>query len=291
MFSVKAVITPCGTCLLIYGFPIAKNDDRARGRDPLAAPEKPAYPIGSVDRALRLLLMFGERSQVRVADASKELGVARSTAHALLQMLQFYGFVRQDPETKAYGAGPVWVDIGLRGVRNLDIRTVARPHLRALVEDVKETVQLLALQPGGRVICLDAIEGPYVVRAAGRLGVILPAHATAGGRALLAGLSKQQLRRLYPEARLEQVGSRSISSRGALEKALRGVQEIGYAVQRDELEPGVSAVAAPIRDLRGESNFAIDVVMPTNRLLDEDIARIGDAATAAAQQIADDLFA
>lgn len=253
-------------------------------------PEKPAYPIGSVDSALRLLLMFGERSQVRVADASKELGVARSTAHRLLQMLQFYGFVRQDPETKAYGAGPVWVDMGLRGVRNLDIRTVARPHLQALVEEVKETVQLLALQPGGQVICLDAIEGPYVVRAAGRLGVTLPAHATAGGRALLAGLSKQQLREFYPDARLEKAGPRSITSRGALEKALKKVQEIGYAVQQDELELGVSAVAAPVRDPRGESNFAIDAVMPTGRLLEQDVAAIGEAATAAADQIAADLF-
>jgi IclR family acetate operon transcriptional repressor len=264
--------------------------DKDQAAVSLAPPEKPAYPIGSVDSALRLLLMFGERPRVRVADASKELGVARSTAHRLLQMLQFYGFVRQDAETKAYGAGPVWVDMGLRGVRNLDIRTVARPHLRSLVDEVKETVQLLALQPGGQVICLDAIEGPYVVRAAGRLGVMLPAHATAGGRALLAGLSKAQLRELYPGTTLEKLGPRGISTRAALEKSLKKVEDSGYAVQRDELEPGVSAVAAPIRDLRGESNFAIDVVMPTNRLLDEDIARIGAAATATAGKIAADLF-
>lgn len=235
--------------------------------------------------------MFGERSHVRVADASRELGVARSTAHRLLQMLQFYGFIRQDVDTKAYGAGPVWVDMGLRGVRNLDIRTVARPQVEALVAEVEETVQLLALQPGGQVICLDAVEGPHVVRAAGRLGVMLPAHSTAGGRALLAGLPESQLLQLYPEDRLERVGRGSISRRDALEKALGSVREIGYSVQRDELEPDVSAIAAPIQDMRGESNFAIDVVMPTSRLDEGAVPRIGTAATRAAERIAADLFA
>jgi len=269
---------------------MATADEKPQGAKQLAKPPAPAYPISSVDSALRLLLMFGEQAQVRVSEASKELGVARSTAHRMLQMLQFYGFVRQDPESRAYVAGPVWVDMGLRGVRSLDIRTIARPYIEALVEEVKETVQLLALRPGGEVICLDAVEGPYVVRAAGRLGVLLLAHASAGGRALLAGLPEAQIDTLYPWTRLERAGPNSIVTKAALVRELELVRERGYAAQRDELEAGVSAIAAPIRDVNGESNFAIDVVMPTSRLSEDQVATIGKAAIQAADKIAANLF-
>ncbi|HEY4094806.1 MAG TPA: IclR family transcriptional regulator [Baekduia sp.] len=249
----------------------------------------PAYPIGSVDNALRLLLLFGESSEVRVSDASSQLGVAPSTAHRLLQMLQFYGFVRQDAQTKAYSAGPVWVEMGLRGLRNLDIRTVARSHIEALVGEVKETVQLLAFQSGGEMVCLDAVEGPYVVRAAGRLGGTLPAYATAGGRAVLSTLSMEQVRQLYPQAKLKRLGPKTIATRSALEAQLAQVLERGYAYQREELEAGVSAIAAPIRRSQGAAAFAVDVVMPSSRLEDDDLPRIAAAAVACADAIASEL--
>ncbi|MDO8212076.1 IclR family transcriptional regulator [Conexibacter sp. CPCC 206217] len=260
---------------------------REGGQAPGGGPT-PAYPIGSVDNALRLLLMFGERSDVRVSDASSELGVAASTAHRLLQMLQLYGFVRQDPRSKAYSAGPVWVNMGLRGLRSLDVRTVSRTHIEALVEEVRETVQLLGLQAGTEMICLDAVEGPYVVRAVGRLGAVLPAYATAGGRAVLSTLPVERVRQLYP-ARLKRLAPNTIVSRAELERELERVREQGYAVQREEMEPGVSAIAAPIRDHGGTASFAVDVVMPTARLAADDLPRIAAAAVDCAATIAREL--
>lgn len=248
--------------------------------------DAPAYPIGSVDSALRLLLLLGERSQLRVADAAKELDVAPSTAHRLLQMLLFYGFVRQDAESKAYVPGPAWVTMGLQGVRDLDIRTVARPQLEALVKSIGETVQLLALQPGGEVVCLDAIEGPSLVRAAGRLGAVLPAQATAGGRVLLAGLPVERLRELRLGTTGPDLPLNKIRTKAALEKELARIREQGYGVQRDELEPGVSAIAAPIRGVGGDASFAIDVVMPSSRLRDEDVEPIAKQAIEAAGHVA-----
>src|SRR4029079_13259955 len=88
----------------------------------------PLYPIGSVGNALRILLMFRETPDVRVADAAKELGVARSTAHRLLARLQHQGFVVQDATSKAYSTGPVLLGIGLSALAKVDLRSVARPH-------------------------------------------------------------------------------------------------------------------------------------------------------------------
>jgi DNA-binding IclR family transcriptional regulator len=245
----------------------------------------PNYPIGSVDSALRLLLMFGDQPEVRIADASDRLGVSRSTVHRLMKMLQFYGFVSQDPASKVYRAGPVWVNMGLQGVRNLDIRTVARPDLERLVAEVKETVQLVALQPSGADVCIDAVEGPLVVRAAGRVGVQLVPHATAGGRVLLAWLPQSRLHELYPKPRLTRPARCTIGTRAELERELASIRDTGYAFQRDELEPGVSAIAAPIRDSRGGINFAVDVVMPTLRLDDKNVQGIAADTVTCAQAI------
>jgi DNA-binding IclR family transcriptional regulator len=179
--------------------------------------------------------------------------------------------------------------MGLQGVRNLDIRTIARPHIEALVEETKETVQLLALQPQGELICLDAVESPYVVRAAGRLGVALPLHATAGGRSLLALMQRDRLNDLFPGTRLPAVGQRTVVTRAALDAELERVRGQGYAAQRDEMEMGMSAIAAPIRDARGGANFSIDIVMPTSRLAEDDVPRMGAAAIACADRIAAEL--
>ena len=72
----------------------------------------PQYPIESVDNALRLLLLLGERTEeVRLTDVSAELGVASSTAHRILAMLIWRGFARQDPRTKTYGPGPTLTSV------------------------------------------------------------------------------------------------------------------------------------------------------------------------------------
>lgn len=261
------------------------GSSKTGGERPPGESGAPTYPIGSVDSALRLLLLMGEEPQVRVADAAKKLGVAPSTAHRLLQMLLFYGFVRQDAESKAYVPGPAWVMMGLQGMRDLDIRRVARPELEVLVNSVGETVQLLTLEPGGQVVCIDAIEGPSVVRAAGRLGAVLPAQATAGGRVLLAGLPAQRLRELRPNTAASDLPLNKIRTRAALEKELAKIREQGFGVQRDELELGVSAIAAPIKGLGGDASFAFDVVMPSSRLRDGEVASIAARAIEAADRV------
>jgi DNA-binding IclR family transcriptional regulator len=71
----------------------------------------PQYPIASVDNALRLILLLGEHSEIRLTEASEYLGVASSTAHRLLAMLQYRGFVRQDPRTKVYQSGAALTNV------------------------------------------------------------------------------------------------------------------------------------------------------------------------------------
>ena len=103
-------------------------------------PKAPAYPISSVDNALRLLLLFREQETVRLTEACEYLNVAHSTAHRLLAMLIHHGFVRQDPRSRAYRPGPMLVEIGLAVVQKMDIRSQVRPLLQRLNRELGITL-------------------------------------------------------------------------------------------------------------------------------------------------------
>ena len=249
------------------------------------APAQPAYPISSVENALRLLVSLRDRAEIRVSEASAELGVARSTAHRLLAMLHSFGLVEQHPTSRAYRAGPVLAEIGLSALRRVDIRTQLRPFLEQLSADVGETAHLIVLE-GRNCRFVDSVEGTQALRTTARIGIAYPAHATSGGKALLAELDESHLLELYPEEELPPLNERSLSSRAALLVQLREIREHGFAVNVGESEAGISAVGMVQRTSSGAVAGALAVSAPETRLPRERIPEIVDAllrATGAAQ--------
>ncbi|MGH7746887.1 MAG: IclR family transcriptional regulator, partial [Candidatus Dormibacteria bacterium] len=117
----------------------------------------------SIAYALRALLLFRDRDLVRVSELADELGVARSTAHRVLNTLQAHGFALQARHRGGYRPGPRLMEIGFAALRGLDVRRVARPHLEALSRQLGETVHLLALE-GSQCRFLDSVESMATVR-------------------------------------------------------------------------------------------------------------------------------
>jgi DNA-binding IclR family transcriptional regulator len=225
----------------------------------------PRYPIDSVDNALRLVTLVAERESVSVADAAAELGVARSTAHRLLAMLQHHGFAEQDAVRRAYVPGPALTRLGLAALRDLDVRAAGRRVLEAIVEEVRETAHLI-MRRGASAVFVDCVESPRSVRAGSRTGDVLPAHCTAGGKALLAELDPAALERLYPEEELPGLTASSIATRATLRAELAGVRERGYATNQVESEEDLHAVARAVRDPVGRIVGSITVAAPRLRL-------------------------
>jgi len=235
----------------------------------------PAYPIASVDNALRLLRLLADQPRVRLSQASEHLGVAVSTAHRLLAMLAYHGFVRQDPDSRAYLAGPALVEIGLAAVRQLDIRALARPVLEDLAAALGETVHLTVLE-GGDVRYLDAVESSRALRVTARTGSVLAANCTASGKALLAGLPDAEVAaRFAGRAALPALTGRSITRRSPLLAELRAVRERGFAVNREESEEGVASVAVPVPGPRELPVAALAVSGPVSRMTDQTVLAIG----------------
>jgi DNA-binding IclR family transcriptional regulator len=233
-----------------------------------ASDRQPAHPISSVENALRLLVILRDREEIRVSEASAELGVARSTAHRLLAMLHSYGLVEQG-RNRAYRVGPVLAEIGLAALRQIDVRAHIRPFLEQLVAELDETAHLI-VREGINCRFADSVEGAQALRTTARVGIAYPAHATSGGKALLAELDERQLLELYPSEALDG----HFGTRAALFAELDEVRRLGYARNRGESEAGVAAVGLVQRTSGGRVVGALAVSAPQTRMSEERVQEI-----------------
>ena len=245
--------------------------------------EVPQYPIESVDNALQVLLLLGEQPKLRLTDVSRYLGVASSTAHRLLAMLQYRGFVRQDAASRTYVPGPTLDGLAFGVLRRLDVRTRARPVLERLNARTGETIHLGRLE-GNQVHFIDSLDSVRALRVAGRLGRSLPAHCTSTGKALLAELSDEELFHLYPEEDLVQLTEHSIATRTELLKALAEVRDRGYARSHEEAEEGVTSVAVALHSTRSP-RLAINASAPVSRMSDSLVEAVLGHLSEAAEEL------
>jgi len=248
------------------------------------APDAPGYPVRSVAKALEILLLLRDRETIGIAEAGRDLGIARSTAHRLLRMLEHYEFAQREPKSRGYRAGPALVSLGLAAVVRMDIRRQARPHMERLAAEVAETVTLMTLE-GAHVRFLDCVESPRPIRVAGRTGLLRPAHCTSVGKAILAELASEQLDQLYPDETLPGLTDRSITGRRALFSVLEEVRRTGFATNLGESDPDLVAVGVAIPSVTGTPSAGLGVSAPAARLSPEQIQRIADAAQRTARAV------
>jgi IclR family transcriptional regulator, acetate operon repressor len=225
----------------------------------------PAYPIESVDRALRLLQILEQNRSLPLSRAAGLLGASPSTTHRLIAMFVHHGYVAQDPTSREYVAGPALVRLGLSVLNRTTAVDQVRPVMAALARQLDETVHLVVLD-GLEVSFVDGVESRKALRVGSRVGVWLPAHATSAGKALLAEMSEERLLAVYRSEQLAARTDRTVTTRAALLAELARVRSTGYAINIDESEVGISSVAAVYRSPLGLPPVAVAVSAPTARI-------------------------
>jgi IclR family acetate operon transcriptional repressor len=213
---------------------------------------QPTYAIASVDNALHLAQLLQQEGSLSVSESAELLGVARSTAHRLLTMLVYRDFAEQGPDRR-YRPGRVLVPAATTSA--LTLRRAALPALQELVDRVNETASLEVLN-GTDARFVESIECRHALRVGNRSGKVFPAHQVAGGKAMLAALSAQELSRLYQESDIDLV---------RLRKQLALVRARGYAVNDQESEDGVTAVGVVVLGADGEPAAAVALGVPSVR--------------------------
>lgn len=241
---------------------------------------RPGGLIGAVDNVLRLLRLFEDHEMIRVNQVARDMGLSRSTVHRMLATLSHHQFVEQDGSSRAYRPGPVLTDIGLSVVSKLDLAQVSHASLTDLRDRTRETAHVGILRGGTDVLYLDSVESEQAVRASSRVGRILPAHATATGKVLLAEHADDEIALLYSAGIPAGATPRAVASVDELLEQLAEVRRLGYAVNYGESEPDVAGVAVPVRDRRGHLRCGLVVTAPLSRV---DDAWVKDAAVASLQ--------
>ena len=226
-----------------------------------------AYAIDSVSNALRTLLFLRDGEEVRVSELASHLGVAPSTAHRLLATLRANDIVEQVPGGRAYRLTSLLSTFsGGPPDRNTLTRT-GHPALVQLSRETNETSNLLVLE-GPDVRFIDGVESTRTLRVAPRTGDLLPAHGTAGGKAILSALPPEQVRALLGK-RLRKMTTHTVLSRSTLEKELAVIRCRGYATNVNESVLDVGGVGVPVMDRLERCVASITVSGPSSRLNEE----------------------
>jgi DNA-binding IclR family transcriptional regulator len=233
--------------------------------------------------------MFCGSTEIRLSEAAERLGVAQSTAHRLLSMLVYHGFAIQDGRGRAYQVGPMLLEMGLGAIQNFDLGRQARGVLEKLQSKVNETVHI-AVPYGQHVLYVQTIESSHALKIGSRVGTLLPAHCVGLGKAILATLTTEELRDLYPNSELPTLTERSIRSLSQLEQQLAKIRRLGYARSRGESEDGVGSIGVAVIDQEGVARAAISIAAPISRMAPEKEPMWVEAALEAAKELASNLW-
>lgn len=242
-----------------------------------------ASPVQSVDRAVTVLEILAREGEAGVTDIAAELGVHKSTAFRLVSALENRDLVAQDVQRGKYRLGVGILRLAGATTARLDLVQESRPVCQALAREVGETVNITA-PAGSEVLYLDQVAGPSALQIRDWVGQRLPAHATSNGKILLAYLPEAELTD-WLAARRERFTDRTITGRRELERELQTIRERGYATAVDEMEFGLTAVAAPIRNASRSVMASVSVSGPSFRIPEDRVPEIAAAVCRAAAEI------
>jgi DNA-binding IclR family transcriptional regulator len=199
-----------------------------------------------------------QRGPVPASAIATALDLPRSTVYRLLGVLQQESFVLHFPESRRYGIGVAAFELSSGFVRQEPLTRLGRPILAALVDELRQSAHLAVLQ-GRDVLYLIEERAPGRPALVTDVGVRLPSHLTASGRALLATLPANQLRALFPERAAFAARSTgddahdrgAVKSYGELKRLLEGVRRQGFAAEDGDVTAQLASVAVAVRDHSG----------------------------------------
>lgn len=219
--------------------------------------------VPAAENTLRILGYLGaQRGPVPAAAIAASLALPRSTVYHLLTVLAEHGFVLHFPEAKRYGLGVAAYELSSGFSRQQPLSRLGRPIVAALVDAIGESGHVAVLH-GRDVVYIVEERAPRRPRLVTDVGVRLPAHLTASGRALLATLPREQLRALYPDSGAfeDRTGS-GPHSYAELRRLVTEARERGYATEDGDVTPGFASVAVSVRDHAGWPAAGIAVTFP-----------------------------
>jgi len=242
--------------------------------------------IHSVAKALSIINLLAEKKQgMSLAEISRKMGMAKSTAHGLISTLRDYGYIEQSVFDGNYKLGIALFEVGCKVANNIDVREIASDFMQQLVNEIGETVHLVVLDKD-EVLYIDKHESTQSLRIiVSEVGSRLPVHCTGVGKVLLANLPSAEVQRIIKNKGLKRYTSNTITDEKKLQKELEVIREQGFGEDKEEIMDGLRCVAVPIWDYKNKVCASMSISGPCSRMTDQRTCELRNHLLAAAKEI------
>ena len=240
-----------------------------------AAPER-SDQVQSLVRALAIVNRLAAADEgATLTEVAQQVGLSPSTAHRLLTTLEQERYVRFDAERRLWSVGVQAFVAGSAFLKTRSLVPAARPHMRALMEESEETVNL-AVEDQAEAVYLSQVECRQMMRAFARPGGRVPLHCSSVGKALLSAMPDADVARVLHRHGLARVTIKTLTTTPALREDLARARTRGYAIDDEEHAVGLRCIAAVVFNEAADPLGALSLSGPMARIPDERIPLLGD---------------
>ncbi len=245
----------------------------------------PDSPSAAVERALAMLEAVAHTSEgLSNAEISRKLQIPKSSASYILRTLESHGYLTRDAESAKYRVGLKILSLSRGALGGLDIRAIALPVMRRLMQHTSLTCHLAVLD-GAEAVYVEKVEPEGFIRMDTWVGRRMRVHATSVGKAIVAHIPQAELEQIIKKVGMERRTPKTVTSLPRLLKELEKVRAQGYAVDDEENNLGARCVAAPIFDERGAIVASLGLSGTAQQVSPQTMPRILEALKDAARHI------
>jgi DNA-binding IclR family transcriptional regulator len=243
----------------------------------------------ALSRGLDILevLVRGSDDGLGPSAIGQQTDLDKATVTRLLRTLVEAGYATQDERTRRYRLTGKILWLAHSVTTRIDLRSVARPYLKALRDELSETVHLAVIDDL-RVVYVDKLEGDHSIQLVSAIGQTMPLHSTSLGKAILAALPEEEREGKYARMDFQPRTERTIRDLATFREEIRRTQRRGYSTDDRENEPLGACIGAAIINAEGRPVGAISVSGPSFRIRDR-FEHFGERVRAAAGAIAREL--
>jgi len=241
----------------------------------------------SLEKIIKILDYLSDiEREVGITELSLELNLPKSTVHRILKDLSRYSVVEKENDTSRYKIGLRILKYSNSLLRSLDLRQIAKPILKKVCNETQETTFLTAWR-NDQGICIDSISSSRSTSTHlfVEIGREMPFHCTASSEVLLANQPIEDIKRIINKKQLLRYTPNTITEPKKLIIHLSDIKNKGFAVCNEELEEGIKAVAAPIKNINGKTIASITITGLAKRMSSSDSERFVKILTNSAQEI------
>ena len=227
----------------------------------------------SLQKAMRILFHMGQNGpEMGITQLALALSLNKTTVHRLLNAMEKFELIEKTPDSDRYRLGLKLHELGTRALESRTLRSEARRFLAELARESRESISLAVPMPGG-IMCLDRVDSAHtVITVRTPVGARFPAHCTAVGKAVLAHLPTETIDAILSANGLRRYTPSTMVSISNVKENLRQIVQRGYALDNQELERGLSGVAAPVRTVEGRVVAAVGMAGPSPRFRGKELA-------------------